>query len=49
MTMNRRESFKSVTIFLAGGAVAACGGSNAAASDRKNFLLIHGAWHSSLH
>jgi hypothetical protein len=49
ITLNRRESFKSDTMLLAGRAVVPCGGSNAAASDRKKFLLVNGAWHSSLH
>ena len=47
--MNRRQSLKGASLFLAGAAVAACGGGNAATGGRKNFLLVHGAWHSSLH
>ncbi len=48
--MNRRESLRRSSLFLAGLGLAACGGGNAADEPRrKNILLVHGAWHSSLH
>ena len=49
MNLNRRETFKSASIFAAGMALAACGGTNAASVAKKNILLVHGAWHSSVH
>lgn len=47
--MIRRNLLKQGPVFAAGAALAACGGGNAAAPGRKNFLLVHGAWHAAAH
>lgn len=51
--MNRRRTFMQGMAGAVGGAVAgiglsACGGANAAESPNVSYLLIHGAWHTSL-
>lgn len=51
--MNQRRNFMQGMAGVVGGAVAgvavsACGGSNAAESPGDSYLFIHGAWHTSL-
>ena len=47
--MKRRHLFKNTSLVAAGVALAACGAGSADGSAKKNFLFVHGAWHSSVH
>jgi len=47
--MIRRDLLKQSSLFAAGAALSVSGRVNAAAPRKKNFLLVHGAWHAAAH